>query len=128
MKDRMSTRPGRRVGAACAVLVLGLFSAGAQAQGQAAFSPRAETVEDLPAGKGQEETFFACTACHGLALVKAQGMDRRQWNDSVQFMIDRHKMAELPADDRELIVDYLARHYPPRAPQSRGWQNPFSGQ
>lgn len=128
MKHRTSARRGRRIGAAGALLVLGLFSADADAQGQAVFSPRAETVEDLPVGKGQEETFYACTACHGLALVKAQGMDRRQWNDSVQFMIDRHKMAELPAEDRELIVEYLARHYPPRALQSRGWQNPFLSQ
>lgn len=127
MKHLMSTRPGGRVWAAAALLVLGLFSAKAAAQGPAAFSPQAETVEDLPTGKGQEETFIACTACHGLALVKAQGMDRRQWNDSVQFMIDRHNMAELSPEERELIVDYLARHYPPRT-QSRGWQNPFSGQ
>ena len=113
---------------ACAALALGAAlgnPAPAQAQGQTTFRPTEETVENLPDGQGREETFYACTACHGLALITAQGMTARQWDDTIQFMIERHNMPPPDAKDRELIVQYLASRFPPRVPQGRPWQNPF---
>lgn len=83
-------------------------------------------MENLPAGPGQEETFYACTACHGLVFIKAQGMDRRRWDDTMRLMVDFHNMAEPSAEERELILSYLAEHFPPRqGPRQRGWQKPF---
>lgn len=82
-----------------------------------------ETPESLPPGEGREETFYACTPCHGFALVQAQGMTRPQWDATVDWMIERQGMAELDPVDRQLIVDYLATHFPPR--QQRGRPNPF---
>ena len=38
----------------------------AQAQ-QRSFTPTDESPEDLPVGDGREETFYACTACHGIS-------------------------------------------------------------
>src|SRR5918999_3545332 len=46
---------------------------------QTNFAPREESPEEFPAGPGRDETFYACTACHGFRLVAQQGMTRAQW-------------------------------------------------
>jgi mono/diheme cytochrome c family protein len=81
-----------------------------------------ETPEDLPEGKGRDETFYACSACHGTALIKAQGMSRERWDATIDWMIERHGMPEIDLADRTLIVDYLAETFPSR---QRGRSNPF---
>jgi mono/diheme cytochrome c family protein len=86
------------------------------------FTPTDESPEDLPAGPGREETFYSCTACHGFKLVSQQGMTRDQWDDSLNWMTARHGMNRIEGDDRKLILDYLAQHYPPA---TRGSPNPF---
>jgi hypothetical protein len=93
----------------------------------AQFAPRDENPEDYPAGAGRDDTFYACTACHGFKLVAQQGMTRRQWEDSLQWMTDRHGMPLLPAKEQKIVLDYLEGTFPPRAPAGRGgWQNPFA--
>lgn len=82
-----------------------------------------ESPEDLPEGKGRDEAFYGCTACHGFALVRQQGMTRARWDETIDYMVTRHNMPELDPADRVLIVDYLTAHFPPR---SRGGRpNPF---
>ena len=100
----------------------------APAIAQTTFTPRDESPEEFPAGQGRDETFYACTACHGFKLVAAQGMTRRQWEDSLKWMTDKHGMPPLPAKEQKIVLDYLEATYPPRAqPAGRGgWQNPFS--
>src|SRR4029079_13744516 len=56
-----------------ASLYLAATAAGAFAQAQN-FTPRDESPEEFPAGAGREETFYACTACHGFKLISQQGM------------------------------------------------------
>jgi len=104
-------------GAGLAALLLGALAASPAGASD-------ETPEDLPAGPGRDETFYACVACHGLAIIKAQGMTRGQWEDALGWMVTRHGMAEIDPADRTLILDYLAATYPPR---SRGRPNPFAG-
>jgi hypothetical protein len=54
-------------------------------------------------------------------------MTRRQWEDSLQWMTDRHGMSPLPAKEQKAVLDYLEATFPPRQPAGRGgWQNPFS--
>jgi hypothetical protein len=103
-------------------------SAGAQAPAPAPeFAPSTERSEDLPDAPGRDETFYACTACHNFKLVAAQGMTRAQWDDSLTWMSTRHNMADIQGTDRELILDYLEKHYPPKAPsRAGGWRNPFA--
>ena len=86
-----------------------------------------ESPEDFPAGAGRDETFYACTACHGFKLVAQQGMTRAQWDDSINLMIRRHNMPPPDDKDRAVLLSYLEATYPPRAPAARGgWQNPFA--
>jgi len=88
--------------------------------------PHNDKVEDMPDGKGREVTFYTCTACHGVALIKAQGMSRELWESSFELMITRHHMPHVKPEDRAEILDYLATQFPPRRPsRGRGSDNPF---
>ena len=88
----------------------------APAIAQTAFTPRDESPEEFAAGTGRDETFYACTACHGFKLVAQQGLTRAQWEDSINLMIRRHNMPALDDKDRAVVLGYLEAAYPPRAP------------
>ena len=110
--------------AAMFLLAAALFPAASFAQ---QFVPRDENPEDYPAGPGRDDTFYACTACHGFKLIAQQGMSRRQWEESIELMVRRHNMPPLSDKDQKTVLDYLEATYPPRPPAAgRGWQNPFS--
>lgn len=120
----------RRFLTAGAVALVAALAAPMLARAQApAFEPSVETPEDLPAHPGRDETFYLCIACHGLAIIKRQALTREGWDDMLRLMVDRHGMMQPDADERRIILDYLATAFPPRAPQAGGgWRNPFSGQ
>jgi hypothetical protein len=103
-----------------AVATAGWLSAGSPVRAQG--YEVVETPEDLPDGKGRDETFYACAACHGTAIIKAQGMSRERWDQTIDWMMERHGMPEIDPGDRSLIVDYLAQAFPSR---QRGRSNPF---
>jgi mono/diheme cytochrome c family protein len=104
------------------------LATGAVAQPGGVFNPREENVEDLPAGPGRDETFGLCAACHAYKLVSNQGMSRAQWDETLTFMTNRHNMPDVQGADRDLILDYLAAHHPPRTQGRGGWTNPFAPQ
>jgi mono/diheme cytochrome c family protein len=107
-------------------VALAALSQGALAQsGAATFTPRDESPEDYPPGPGRDETFYACTACHGFKLIASQGLTRRQWDESVNVMRRNHNMPPLEGNDRKIVLDYLETTFPPQAPRPGGWQNPF---
>lgn len=81
-----------------------------------------ESPDDMPPGKGRDETFYACTACHGTLIIRQQGMTRDRWEQTFDYMIERHGMPEIDNDDRALVVEYLASTFPPRR---RAPANPF---
>ena len=94
---------------------------------QSTFTPRDESPEEFAAGPGRDETFYACTACHNFKLVAQQGMSRERWDETLTFMTVRHNMPPLEGAERKLVLDYLEKSYPPRAPARQGgWQNPFA--
>lgn len=119
-----AARIARRLFVTTAIMIVASGLAFAQApQG---FNPSDETPEEFPAGPGRDETFYSCVACHNFKLVAAQGMNRRQWEESLELMVKRHGMPPLDDTDRKVVLDYLENTYPPRAPSGGGgWQNPF---
>jgi mono/diheme cytochrome c family protein len=124
--DSAAARYARRFALAVGAGTLAVLSTGAGFAQQGQFIPRDETPEEFPAGAGRDETFYACTACHNFKLVAAQGLNRRQWEDSLNLMVSKHNMPPLDDADRKVVLDYLETTYPPRAPASGGgWQNPF---
>ena len=109
-----------------ALLIAPALTAHAQPkEPQKEFAPREENPEEFAAGPGRDDTFYACTACHNFKLVAQQGMSRRQWEDILTLMNERHGMPKLDDKDRETVLHYLETAYPPRAPANRSWQNPF---
>jgi hypothetical protein len=107
------------------LVIFALVLAPAPALAQApTFTPRAESPADYPAGPGRDQTFVSCTPCHGFKIVAQQGQSRRQWDDTLDFMTERHKMPPLEGNDRNVVLDYLEASFPPRA-SPRGFQNPF---
>jgi hypothetical protein len=95
-----------------------------QAASAQAVAPRDETPADYPAGPGRDQTFYTCTACHGFKLVAAQAQARGQWEDTLDFMTQRHAMPKLEGNDRKIVLDYLEVAFPPRRTPG-GFQNPF---
>jgi hypothetical protein len=120
-KRLAAARKSRRLSLAVAVLSLCVAAASAQTQ----FTPRDETPENFPAGAGRDDAFYSCTACHNFKLVAAQGLSRRQWDESIELMMAKHGMPVLDDKDKKVVLDYLETAFPPRAPASGGWQNPF---
>jgi hypothetical protein len=94
-----------------------------QAQ-QPQFMPKPEDPEEFPDGPGRDDAFYACGACHAFKLVARQGFSRERWNETIDLMNERHGMAKLEGKDRELILNYLAKTFPPKQ-EPRGFQNPF---
>ena len=72
----------------------------------------------LPAGAGQEKTYYACNACHSIRLVTQQRLPRRRWDHLLDWMVEKQGMAELPPGDRALILDYLTTYLSPDVPRS----------
>ena len=89
------------------------------------FTPSEERPEDYPAGTGREPTFYACTPCHGFRIVAQQGQTRRQWDDTLSWMTERHAMPPIDGELRKVVLDYLEATYPPRTAPG-GWKNPFA--
>ena len=86
-----------------------------------------EKVEDYPDLPGRDETFGFCTGCHGFKLVAAQGMSRQAWDQTLDWMVERQGMAPIDGEPREIVLDYLAKAFPPRTGgQPGGWRNPFA--
>lgn len=86
--------------------------------GGGGFSPVAAQEEfgDLPPGKGQEEVFYNCTACHSTKIITQQGMTRKRWEDALVWMVEEQGMPELDEETLNVILDYLAEQFGPDRP------------
>ncbi|MEM1260995.1 MAG: hypothetical protein AAGH76_01230 [Pseudomonadota bacterium] len=52
-----------------------------------------------------------CGACHSHRLVTAQRGDAEFWLDTIRWMQRTQNLWDLPADQEQAIVAYLAKHY-----------------
>jgi hypothetical protein len=95
-----------------------------QAEAAAALADRQEEETVLADGEGRSEVFGYCTACHNTALIRRSAFTRERWDELMDWMTEKHGMNPLEGEFRDTIVDYLARHYGPRARGPRGG-NPF---
>lgn len=84
-----------------------------------------ETPEALPEAPGREETFHTCIACHGTAVIQRSRLTREGWDELMDWMTEKHGMPRLEGEERRVIVDYLARVFPPGTQQQRRGANPF---
>ena len=95
--------------------------AGAQS---ATFTPSDEKPEDyppVPDARIRSTPARRATASRSWAQ---QGQTRRQWDDTLDWMTQRHNMPAPRDNDRKAMLDYLEAAFPPRT-APRGWQNRF---
>lgn len=95
------------------------------ADGRAQTRPVEEAPEQYPAHPSRDDAFYFCTACHSFRIVAAQGMSRERWDESLDWMVERHSMPDVQGEDRKRILDYLASAFPERR-EPGGWKNPFA--
>lgn len=105
------------------LMALALTGGVALAQTGTAPAPEPEDPSILPAGDGQEEVFYACSACHSTAIIRRSAFTREQWDGLMDWMVEKQGMNPLEPAERRQIIDYLAQHFGPR-PSPRG-RNPF---
>ncbi len=60
---------------------------------------------------GVEETYAYCTACHSERLVAQQGLDRYDWIELLEWMVEEQSMAEIEEPDLGIVLDYLTTNY-----------------
>lgn len=65
----------------------------------------------LAPGEGREEVYYNCQACHSLMIVTRSDFSRRVWDEVLDWMVESQGMWEMPAEDRQLVLDYLVEHY-----------------
>jgi hypothetical protein len=65
----------------------------------------------LPDGPGKSQVESACYACHSADLLAQQRLTDKQWTKAVDKMIGWGAVVA-PAD-KDVIVQYLAKHYGP---------------
>lgn len=67
--------------------------------------------KQLPAGKGKAQVEAACYACHSADLLAQQRLTAKQWTATVEKMM--RWGADLKAGDKQVAIDYLAKHFGP---------------
>lgn len=94
----------------CCLIALAALLACAGAPGAAYAQDIEITEQELPLGEGREEVEIYCAACHSLKIVTQQGLDREGWDEVLDLMVEDMNMEEMPPEDRELVLNYLATH------------------
>lgn len=71
-------------------------------------NPEFDGLVDAP---GAEDTFYMCSACHSIALVKQQRLSDARWDYLWTWMIEEQGMADGGDELRDTILGYLKQHY-----------------
>ena len=67
--------------------------------------------ENMPDTTGVEETYYTCSACHSVAIVKQQRISDERWNYLWNWMVEEQGMHEPDARTKEIILSYLTTHF-----------------
>lgn len=76
-------------------------------------APPADQTSALPPGEGRDEVEGLCSACHSIRMVTQQRLSRDRWDELLDWMVAEQGMAELDAETRDRVLDYLATHLSP---------------
>lgn len=60
-----------------------------------------------------------CTVCHSGKLVTAQRGNRVTWTSMIRWMQKTQGLWKMPSKTENTILDYLAKHYAPKAASRR---------
>jgi mono/diheme cytochrome c family protein len=76
-------------------------------------APASAKKVELPEGDGKAIATENCQACHKLTNLTKAHKSLDEWRDTVKTMMDRG--ADVPADQLETLVQYLAKNFGPKA-------------
>jgi hypothetical protein len=65
----------------------------------------------LPAAPGAEDTYYLCSACHSVALIKQQSLSDERWDYLWNWMIKEQGMPEQDAETKDAILGYLKTRF-----------------
>ncbi|MEN3974732.1 hypothetical protein [Emcibacter sp. SYSU 3D8] len=65
---------------------------------------------------GREETYYFCSPCHSDARIRATRKTRDEWSATIDRILDKYPYEPLEAQERDVILDYLAKQYGPNVP------------
>jgi mono/diheme cytochrome c family protein len=60
---------------------------------------------------GYKITTTHCTACHSAQIIIQQGQTRSGWLELIKWMQEEQDLWEIPKEQLELILNYLATNY-----------------
>lgn len=60
---------------------------------------------------GVEATYYTCAGCHSEMIVAQQGLNRDEWEELLEWMVEEQGMSEIEEPELTEILDYLAAHY-----------------
>jgi hypothetical protein len=66
----------------------------------------------------KEEVLYACNACHAIRLVTRQRLPRDCCDQLPDRMVEEQGTAELTAEERRVILEYLATQCGRNSPRS----------
>lgn len=81
---------------------------GSQEGGDVALSSEYGNLPDTP---GVEETYFLCSACHSLSIIKQQRLPPSRWDYLWTWMVETQGMPEQEPETKPTILSYLKRHF-----------------
>ncbi len=70
-----------------------------------------DEAKKLPAGPGREIVARVCIDCHGSGNFRKARLNKDDWSDKVDDMVERG--AEASDDELDQIIDYLATNFGP---------------
>ena len=73
--------------------------------------PLSAEFDNLPDAPGVEDTYYLCSACHSLALVKQQRLTDARWDYLWGWMVEHQGMPEQEPEVRDAILGYLKAHF-----------------
>src|ERR1019366_3717269 len=93
-----------------------LYAAANQDSSQGAAPPAASSqpnLVEMPDGDGKAIAIASCQTCHKLTNLTRAHKSPDEWRETVQTMMDRG--AQVPEDKVEMLLQYLAKNFGPKA-------------
>ncbi|RIA55225.1 hypothetical protein [Dichotomicrobium thermohalophilum] len=70
-----------------------------------------DDYEALPEGENKDLVYGVCSGCHSVNLVMQQGMTRKKWDSTLEWMYEQQGMPRLDEETESKVLDYLAEHF-----------------
>jgi len=76
-----------------------------------------QAIEDKETGlvisSGWDLVRVHCGGCHSHKIVTSQRADRRTWLSMIRWMQETQNLWDFDSTTEDIMLDYLAREYPP---------------